>query len=297
MSLHRGFWLCILTSCLSAWTPAQGASSLSNSLTGFSGDSNQAATQADFTAAGLSFFSTVGEVSQTNNNGTPDDPLDDFLEVTSNDTVTFDGAGAHVGGLIGGDGGRNNIRTVQADYATANFTAEVTFSVDPGLATQQVWMGLGAGDRALFGLPDWSTQFSSASFWIEPTKIVSFRTQNDVNAFVDTLLPAGPLADIDGAGAHRLQMTFDATTKQLRMSLDIDYAGGVFTSDVATTFPIVTTSLFAADGWPGEPSRIFFGGDDGVVFRDLVITTAVPEPLSLVTLLFALPAAVAARRR
>lgn len=296
MILQRGYWMSILAGCLAACADAQGASSFSNSLTGFSGDSNQAGTQTDFSAAGLSFYSTVGEVTQTNNNGTPDDPLDDFLEVVSNDTVTFDGNGAHVGALIGGDGGRNNIRTVQSDYATTDFTAEVTFSVDPGVATQQVWMGLGAGDRALFGLPDWSTQFSSASFWIEPTKIVSFRTQNDVNAFVDTLLTAGPLADLDGAGTHRLRMTFNAAAKQLRASMDIDYAGGIFTSDVTTTFPIVTTSLFAPDGWPSEPSRIFFGGDDGVVFRDLVIT-AIPEPASVMSLLLTLPVAIAARRR
>jgi len=83
-------------------------------------------------------------------------------------------------------------------------------------------------------------------------------------------------------------MTFDPVTGFLIGSIDTDYAGGPFVAD-ATGFPIATrapilpnapTGLFSADGWPTEPSRIFFGGDDGVVFRDLSITV-VPEPTTL----------------
>ena len=97
-------------------------------------------------------------------------------------------------------------------------------------------------------------------------------------------------------------MTFDNMTDLLSIAIDLDYVGGAFSADtVNLNFPIDTSTLFAADGWPSKPSRIFFGGDDGVVFKDASITvttdpTGVPEPgtLSLVSL-FAL--ALLRRRR
>jgi hypothetical protein len=262
---------------------AGAASSLSNSLTGFTGNSTQASTQTAVGAAGLNFFSTTGEI--ISDNGTPGDPMDDFVE--SNHTVVFDSAGAHLGSLIAGDGGRNYVRTNVSDYATVPFVAEITFTADDG---QAVFFGLGAGDTALFGTPDWSTQFSSASFWPETNndKFVQFRTQNDVNAFVDTNVPGF------AGGTHRFRMTFNPSTSFLIGSIDTNYAGGPFVAD-ATGFPIVTSTLFAGDAWPSEPSRIFFGGDDGAVFRDLLIQV-IPEPTSGAILVLGLAAITAARR-
>jgi|SRR3972149_2856926 len=280
-----------VTGCivLSLALVAEVASSMSNSLTGFTGDSTQAGTQAAVGAAGLGFYSTNGEVTVINDNGTPDDPGDDFEEVVSNDTVVFDGGGAHFGSLIAGDGGRTYVRTLQSDFATTSFVAEITFETSND--DQQVFFGLGAGDTALFGTPDWSTQFSSASFWPEVVndKFVRFRTQNDVNSFGDTLVPG-----LDN-GTHRFRMTFDAATKFLTGEIDINYAGGPFAADtVMSNFPIATSSLFAADGWPSEPSRVFFGGDDGTVFRDLAITV-VPEPAAGLLMLLGV-AGLAGRR-
>jgi hypothetical protein len=277
---------------LSATLAANAASSINNSLAGFTGDSTQAGTQADLATAGFSVYSTTGEVQQNNDNGTPDDPNDDFLEVVSNHTVTFDAGGAHFGSLIGGDGGRNYMRTVQEDFATSAFVAEVTFSTTSD--DQQVFFGLGAGDTALFGTPDWSTQFSSASFWPETAndKFTRFRTANDVNNFGDSTV-----AGFD-PGTHRFRMTFNPVNNQLQGEIDINYAGGPFVADAAgSNFPIVVSSLFGADGWPSEPSRIFFGGDDGTVFRDLTVNV-VPEPATFVSLLLgAAMAAVLGRRR
>jgi hypothetical protein len=256
---------------------AVGASPFSNSLTGFTGDSTQASTQAAVTAAGLSFFSTTGEI--IDDMGTPD-PGDDV--VVSNHTVVFDGDGAHFGSLINGDGGRNYMRTLESDYATAPFRAEITFEIAND--DQNVFFGVGAGDTALFGTPDWSTVFSSASFWPETAndKFVRFRTQNDMNTFGDTNVPGFD------PGTHRFRMTFDPSNNQLLGEIDINYAGGPFVADpVLLNFPIVVSSLFAADGWPSEPSRIFFGGDDGVIFRDLRIVIPEPSTGALVLLSFA----------
>ena len=122
-------------------TTANAASSYSNSLTGFTGNSTQAGTQAAVSGAGLSFFSTTG----FNDNGTPADNTDD-----SDDTITFDASGTHIGAVFAGDGGRNYMRTLTSDYANVNFTAEITFTAKDG---QAMFFGLGSGDRALFGTP------------------------------------------------------------------------------------------------------------------------------------------------
>jgi hypothetical protein len=268
-------YLACLTGCIALFPTrgADAASSFSNSLTGFTGDSTQAGTQAAVGAAGFNFFSTVG----FNDNGTPADTTDD-----SNDTVVLDGSGAHFGSLWVGDGGRNYMRTNESDYATHSFDAQITFDA-PNLQDQDTWFGLGTGDRALFGWPDWSTQFSSVMVLPQisdppasQSLMTTMRTANDSPVFVDTAAPGL------GNGTHRLRMLFDAATNLVRFSIDINYAGGPFTADI-DALPVSVASLFGADGWPSEPSRIYFGGDDGVVFRDFSVT--VPEPASFVLLL------------
>src|SRR5262245_17726776 len=89
------------------------ATSFTNSLKGFTGDSTLPATQTAVGAAGFNFASTAGF-------------NDDF---TANPTIAFDSNGAHFGTLLGGDGGRNYIRTNDSDYATVSFVAEITFTV------------------------------------------------------------------------------------------------------------------------------------------------------------------------
>lgn len=227
------------------------------------------------------------------------DPLTSFdatkFTVSAIDPVVYDAAGAHFGTGIAGDGGRSYQRTIKQNYAHAqSFTAEITFETTSN--DQALFIGLGAGEIALFGTPDWSTQFSSASFWLEPgnDKFVRFRTTNDVNAFADTGVPGFE------PGVHRFRMTYDKALGQLLGEIDLNYSGGPFVADTMTTnFPIVTTSLNAPDGWlngqESEPSRIFFGGDDGATFRDLSIVV-IPEPASIAVLCLGLVGMAGARR-
>jgi hypothetical protein len=227
------------------------------------------------------------------------------------DAFVYDASGAHVGTITAGDGGRNFQRTIENDYATVPFTAEITFELssvinDNGTPndpaddfvvgdTQAVFFGLGAGGVGIFGTPDWDTANSSASFWPETgaDKFLQFTNRSDGAAAAQTFFdfffsPFDP-------GTHRFQMVFDPATKLLTGSLDINYAGGPFVADVTGAPPIDTSSLFAADGWPSDPSRIFFGGDDGAIFRDLVITV-VPEPASATLMLMTI-VSLAGRRR
>lgn len=251
---------------------ASAATSFSNSLSGFTGDSTQAGTQAALATAGFNPFSTAGLAA-------------DF---TSDPTVTFDATGAHFGTLFGGDGGRNYVRTNQSDFATASFVAEITLEVTgPVLGNQQAFFGMGSGDTALFGVPDWSSQ--NASTFVQPEisggnpLFTTFRTNNDVNEFVNFPAPGYV------SGVHRMRMTFDPVAKTMVYAIDFNYAGGPFTADI--TAPTVdlnhvdcasgcgggtAADFFGADGWPTEFSRIYFGGDDLVTFRDFSVTVSTP---------------------
>jgi hypothetical protein len=232
MNAHRMRVICLgcvggfLSWATTLVTPALSANSFSNSLTGFTGDSTVPATQAAVGAAGFNFASTAGL-----------DP-----EFTMDPTVAFGSNGATFGLLFGGDGGRNYMRTNDSDYATVDFVAEITFE-STDLVGQEVFIGLGSGEIALFGVPDWS----------------------------------------------------NSVARTMTYSIDTNYAGGPFTADVtAPTTDLnhidcptgcgnpempISADFFAADGWPGEPSRIFFGGDDGVVFRDFTVTASAPPGL------------------
>lgn len=219
--------------------------------------------------------------------GSFSDPLTSFDAskfTVSQDTIpiTFDASGAHFGAGGDGDPSRAYLRTIADDYAlTLSFVAELTFEVTH--EQQDVFIGLGTGDRALYGTPDWSTQYSSASFWIEHRndKFARFRTANDSPSWTgDTGVPGFDL------GTHRFRMSYDGSAKQLKGEIDLNYDGVQFVADAVTTnFPLSVTPLFAADGWPSEPSRIFFGGDDGVILRDFSLGAVVPEPCSLISLL------------
>jgi hypothetical protein len=246
------------------------ANSFSNSLTGFTGDSTLAGTQSDLLTAGFTVASTAA------------DPA-----------VVFGPTGMTFGVFTAGDGGRNYVRTTQSDLATVSFVAEITFEAS-NIADQDIFFGLGTGDVALFGWPDWSTLVASTLVLPEldgslAPKLTTFRTENDMNAFVNNDAPGL------GNGTHRLRMALDASAKSVGYSIDLNYAGGPFVADV-TAASVDLSSLYVVDGWPSDPSRIYFGGDDGVIFRDLSVAV-VPEPASIGLLLAALSFAALGTRR
>jgi hypothetical protein len=79
-------------------------------------------------------------------------------------------------------------------------------------------------------------------------------------------------------------------------AIDVDFAGGAFAADF--TAPAVdlnhidcptgcgdpempiSADFFAPDGWPTEPSRIYFGGDDSVTFKDFSVTVTAPPAVA-----------------
>jgi hypothetical protein len=238
---------------------ATAATSFSNSLTGFTGNSTQPATQAAVAAAGFNFFTTQGAT---------EDPPGEFFDPT----IEFDSAGAHFGNFSEGDGGRNYIRTNDTDYANVRFVAEATI-VAPSLDSQAFYFGLGSGNAASFRTPDWTTAASSVMHWGEvditdPT-LTTLKNRNTFGEFADT--PAPTLQP----GTHRLRLSYDWFRKTAEFSIDTNYTTGPFIADV-TAAPVDVRDAYGASGWPAEPARIFFGGDDAVVFKDFQVTVSSP---------------------
>jgi hypothetical protein len=239
--------------------PAVAATSFSNSLTGFTGDSTQPATQAALAAAGFNFFST-----------------------DSGPAVVFDANGAKFGSVTSGDDGRNFMRTNDSDYANFSSVSEVTLVVpnldnfdeatNTGPPYQSGWLGMGTGDAGFFGFPDWGTQFSSVN--VVPEKFSGSRfyttmyTTNDSPVFSNNNFPA-----LDN-GTHRLRLS--SFNELAVFSIDLNYAGGAFVEDFRAP-AVNVSSLYSADGWPSEPSRIYFGGDDGTIFKNFQVAVAGPQ--------------------
>lgn len=249
---------------------ADAATSLSNSLTGFTGNSPDAGVQSAVGAAGFEFSSIAGLA-------------EDF---SSDPTIALSSSGASFGSLFAGDGGRNYMRTIES-YAFDSYVAEVTVVVDT-LGTDQVFFGMGSGNITNWGTPDFAgfpsvfltpeNELLKANAidgitgdWMDPTGAPS-NNWSEVPA--PGLLPAN-------AGTHRLRMTLDAATKQWTGSFDMDYAGGAFVADTTTPTYNLTNAYddggFVLNGFPTQPSKIYFGGDDGVIFKDFSVTVGGAE--------------------
>ena len=248
--------------CL-AISPAQGASSISNPLTGFTGDT------------------------QANYPGQPATLLGSGLNVTfvwgggagAWERIDFSGAGATFGAHSGGGpgAGRNYLRTNDVDFATVGFSAYVT--VDRA-TRDSVFFGLGKGDYGTYKVPDYQT--GNASVFLElqdgfdnASRRVQSGTNTDAEAGYDTMTTV--------TGPMRLRMDFDATAKTVIYSIDYSPTGA-FVAD--QTFAAVDVSALATEWAAGENSSIYFGGQNSLTFSNFAVEVAVvPEPSNALLLL------------
>jgi hypothetical protein len=259
MNMNRNYLILhfgsLLLPVVAAASVASAASSFSNSLTGFTGNSTQPATQEAVAAAGFN-----------------------FSDLESDTAVQFDASGAHFDALLLGNDGRNYVRTIETDYANVSFEAEITV-VAPFIDLQDGYFGIGSGDANAvdgFRTPDWLTPSSSAMLWLEVNIadpfLTTLKNRNTIGTFVAAAAPE--LID----GTHRLRLSYDWFRKAAEFSIDLDYADGEFMADL-TAAPVNVSDLYGADGWPTEPARIFFGGDEDIVFKDFEVSVSTPSML------------------
>ena len=196
-------------------TTAVAASSLSNSLTGFTGDSTVPATQAAVAAAGFNFF--------------------EFGDATTK--VTFNSSGATFGNSATvdedlGNAERNYVRTIDSDYANHSFVAEITIAT-PNIDAQDAYFGFGSGNASIdyFRTPDYLTPAASLMYWGEneiATPNIDITRVNNGGALDLYLDPATGL----GNGTHRVRLTYDWFRKTADFAFDLNYAGGAFNADL-----------------------------------------------------------------
>jgi hypothetical protein len=225
---------------------ARAADSFTNSLTGFTGDSTLAATRTALAAAGFDVTDAAGAA------------------------IFFDSSGAVFGATQAGDEGRNYLRTSDSDYANVSFVAEVTW-VTTDIMPQASYFGLGSGELGEFRIADWGTEFSAVQLFQEINdpfmpEVSTLKNDNTLAVFDDGTAATG----LD-TGTNRLRLTYDWFRKTADFAIDVNYAGGPFVADV-TTPTVHTLDLYGADGWPSEPARVYFGGDDAGAYKDFQVT-------------------------
>lgn len=209
-----------------------------------------------------------------------------FATGTGTGAVTFGAGGATFGGS--GDGGRRYLHTLDTSYFSAPLTATLTFSLPAGATGASVlFFGIGTGDVGTFyNQPDqnlaghtgawvgWDPRdLGGKSGRIEAVTMVNGASTNFLGAGETPF--AGTVGYGPGSGLNTAVMTWDPATRQIQWTLDIA-SNGVGVDETVTT----TLSQTLVDNWngttAGNPSSIFFGGNNGIVVTNFSVT--VPEP-------------------
>jgi hypothetical protein len=219
----------------------------------------------DFSAGSLpSHLEAVGGAGSSASSGTECCGAQVGAPVFENGHVRFSGLdtrGDQSGGL------RSYLRTIETDYSSVSFVAEVTVTIPTNVGRNIVFFGLGPVlpvDR--WGGPGTAPN-SAISIATLPTNFFSgFAVANGIESqyqYVDTC---------GGNGTHRMRLEWNAQTKTAVTSIDQDYLGDAFSAD-CTLAPITS---FASQ--PNGNGRIYIGGDWDAIFDDLEVTIAHISP-------------------
>ncbi len=197
------------------------------------------------------------------------------------ETIDFTATGAEFGNTDNGFGGRNYLMTIQDDFASADFTAEIT--IDRGVQANnptnnsRFFFGLGeAGDGAFNRPADGDGIDFTVVYADMQDNFGNFSERTGVSG--DGTGAGTDEVDFTGMstvlGTMRVRMDFDATAETISYSIDYGFSGGTFVAD--QSFGAIDVSAQTAL-WATERSSIFFGGGGGNLNAyDFAVT--VPEP-------------------
>ena len=198
--------------------------------------------------------------------------------IFSSSGVTFNGAG-----MIGNAEGRAFIRTKGSNYLSKSFVAEISMNFDPTKPNIS-WFGVGGNslDQVYYYEPD-GPCLQIAPHTASGGELDGRISYNDKNSL--GVRDGGIFFNVTSTN-YKMRITWDAVSGYAIFEVDSNYLGGSFVADA-------TRSLFGLDnGFNEFNSRLFFGGSDGVSFKDFSI---VPEPSALS--LLAVGLGVVLRRR
>lgn len=215
--------------------------------------------------------------------------------------IDFSTSGATFGEAQAGDAGRNYLRTIEQDYFTTNFTAEVLFTTDADNGSQAFFMGMGAGARgSAFGFPDIDETVDYTSVFLEArdggAEVATFGFKETTGAGaveqLDNARDASYSDDFSwGAGTHRAIMSFDVAAQEMTFQLDL---GNDDSMDGSTI--VVDVSGLMTEWSNGDAAALFIGGDDGIVLSDWKVTVPEPSQAAMLVGVSALALAVMRRR-
>lgn len=253
--------------CLAA-TPAECATSITNSLQGFTGDSesgggaNQPPTLAG-SGLNVTFVWPGGDAS--------------WEKIGFSTTGATFGIGTPIGN--GDDNGRNYLRTNDVDYATVSFTAYVTID---RTARESVFFGMGTGALGSSKAPDIGTGNASVFLDLQDGFDNASRRVLGGISGASTNTEAGYTGMTTIIGPMRLRMDYNALAQTMDYAIDYNPSGS-FVAD--QSFATVDVSSIAPEWATGENSSIYFGTQGyvsggvrtGMTFTDFSVTV-VPEP-------------------
>lgn len=191
--------------------------------------------------------------------------------VFDNGSVRFSGSdtrGDNSGNL------RSYLRTIQTDYASVDFVAEVTVTIPYagpfGAYTSgrnAIFFGLGnASPVDIYG----GASVQGVQMVVLPTNF--FPRVRSVDGTPDgQALTVADNTSFGGNGTHRLRIEWSACTQTAVLSVDQNYTGGPFVADC-----VLPTIDGSDNGFDATNARIYFGGDWNAVFDDLVVTVNLP---------------------
>jgi len=179
----------------------------------------------------------------------------------------------------GANNSRSFIGTADTDFASVSFTASVDVTVQAGSQTTG-FIGLGPGligtaGNTAFGEPsDGPVVYGVLTGDNRNNSDGSFNTsiRNAETTGGNSGLPNG--GTVVSVGSHTIVLDYDAAAETLTFSANI------LGATTLTELEVVDTSDV---GFTDANSRIFFGGDEGVVFDNFSVTV-VPEPTSALLL-------------
>jgi fibronectin type 3 domain-containing protein len=247
------------------------ASDITNSLDSYTGFSSDVATRTALSTDGL----------EPSSNG------------SGNERIAFSASGVNFGDNNTAGGlwqSRNYLRTIETDYHSVDFTAEVSVIRN---TRQAVFFGMGTGFRGSFNAPDrkdtgGNPNVNNPSVFIELqdgfNNAAFFRNGTGITAGSQQVTFT-PMTTVTSPNPMRIRMVYSKVMNTMTYSIDYDYTG-TFTED--QTFTAVDLSPISAQWASGGRASIVFGAGDssansGIVFKDLsVVTTSVAAP-ALVT--------------
>lgn len=234
--------------------PVEAASSLTNSLTGYTGTSqdNYPAQPGFLAGSGLDVTFVWGG------------------GAGAWEKIGFDSSGAAFGYFHGGSDGRNYLRTLDNNYAPVSFSAYVTVN---RATRQSVFFGMGTGDLGSYKAPDAGSGNASVFLELQDGYDNGARHVLGGTPGAPSNVEVGYNAMTNVTGLMRLRMDYNAVAKTVVYSIDYN-PSGAFVAD--QTFPAVDVSSIAPEWTAGEKSSIYFGGQGNMIFSNFVVVASLP---------------------